>query len=186
PHGVYRCRDDERSHAAAAGQNPDSRERWIAIAVRNDDEWSGLLRVAAGSALGSALPSDERFGTILGRRRHEDDLDAAVSAWVEGEEAVRLASRLQDEGVPASLVQDAEDVLDHDAHLEARGYYRYLDHPETERSAYDGPVAKLHRTPGELLAPAPLLGEHTLDVATRILGYSEEEVSELVAAGVLA
>ena len=182
PHGVYCCRVEERSHAAAANQNPDSRERWIAIAVRNDDEWSGLLRVAAGST----LTSDQRFETILGRKRHEDDLDAAVSAWVVGEEAVTLASRLQDEGVPASLVQDAEDVLDRDAHLEARGYYRYLDHLETERSAYDGPVAKLHRTPGEVLAPAPLLGEHTLDVATRILGYSEEEVSELVAAGVLA
>ena len=83
------------------------------------------------------------------------------------------------------MVQDAEDVLDRDEHLQARGYYRYLDHAQTSVSVYDGPIVKLHGTPGELDAPAPLMGEQTFDVATRILGYSEDDVAELVASGVL-
>ena len=63
------------------------------------------------------------------------------------------------------------------------GYYRRLEHPETGRSAYDGPIVGLHETPGDLRWAAPLFGEHTYEVATRILGYSDDEVSELAAAG---
>ena len=60
-----------------------------------------------------------------------------------------------------------------------------LINPETGRSAYDGPIARLSETPGELMAAAPLMGEHTFQVATEILGYSADAVGELVASGVL-
>ena len=182
PHGVFRCRDQARSHPAAVAQDPHVRERWIAIAVRDDDEWAALCAAAPGSA----FAGDARFATVAGRQRHEDALESAISAWTSGEDAASLQERLQAAGVPAHLVQDAEDMLDHDAHLRARGYYRRLEHPETGRSAYDGPIVGLHETPGDLRWAAPLFGEHTYEVATRILGYSDDEVSELVAAGVLA
>ena len=182
PHGVFRCRDAGRSHPAADGQDPDVRERWIAIAVRSDDEWAALCAVAAGAP----FAGDERFATFAGRKRHEDTLEEALSAWTAAEDAASLQERLQAAGVPAHLVQDAEDMLDHDPHLRARGYYRRLEHPETGRSAYDGPIVGLHETPGDLRWAAPLFGQHTYEVATRILGYSDDEVSELAAAGILA
>jgi crotonobetainyl-CoA:carnitine CoA-transferase CaiB-like acyl-CoA transferase len=182
PHGVFRCRDQARSHPAAVGQNPDVRERWIAIAVRDDDDWAALCAAAPGAA----LAGDARFATFAGRKRHEDALESAIAAWTAGEDAASLQERLQGAGVPAHLVQDAEDMLNHDPHLRARGYYRRLEHPETGLSAYDGPVVGLGETPGDLRWAAPLFGEHTYEVATRILGYSDDEVSELVAAGVLA
>lgn len=182
PHGVYRCRDEARSHPPAPNQDPDVRQRWIAIAVRGDADWDGLRTVASGAA----FAADQRFQTILGRRRHEADLDAALGEWTATQDAAELEARLQAAGVPAALVHDAEDMLDRDEHLRARGYYHYLDHPETGRSAYDGPIAALRGTPGRLDAPAPLFGEHTMDVATRILGYSEDDVAELIAAGILA
>ena len=92
---------------------------------------------------------------------------------------------LQARGVPAGVVQNAQDMLDRDRHLKARGYYRYLDHPETGPAAYDGPSMVLSETPGELRAPAPLLGEHTMDVCERILGLSMDEIADLLAEGVL-
>jgi len=180
PHGTFRGEDETRSHPALAGQS-EKRQRWIAIAVRNDAEWDGLLAVAGAAP----FTTDDRFSTILGRKRYESELNEAISAWVSALDAKELAEQLQAAGVPASLVQDAEDVLDRDEHLQARGYHRYLDHAETSVSVYDGPIVKLHGTPGELAAPAPLIGEQTFDVATRILGYSEEDVAELVASGVL-
>ena len=181
PHGVYRCLDEARSHPPEPGQNPETRERWIALAVRNDAEWSALCEVAGAAS----VAVDDRFDTILGRLEHEAVLDAALGEWTASQSASDLEATLQAAGVPAALVRDAEDMMDHDAHLAERGYYAYLDHPETGRSAYDGPVVKLSETPGELAAPAPLLGEHTFHVATEILGYSEDEVGELVASGVL-
>ena len=180
PHAIYRCRD-----AARGAPHPDgstTRERWAAIAARSDAEWNALCVVAADAA----FAADERFATLLGRREHEDTLNEQIGDWTAGWDAVELVETLQAAGVPAGVVQDAEDVCEHDLHLRQRGYYEYLDHPETGVSLYDGPIVKLHETPGELAAPAPLFGEHTYRVATEILGYSAEEVAEITAASVLA
>jgi benzylsuccinate CoA-transferase BbsF subunit len=84
---------------------------------------------------------------------------------------------LQAKGVPAGVVQNARDMLD-DEHLKARDYYVYLEHPEAGRTAYDGPPFRLSKTPGELRAPAPLLGEHNELVCKQILGMSDEEIAE--------
>ncbi|KKK83489.1 hypothetical protein LCGC14_2792850, partial [marine sediment metagenome] len=65
------------------------------------------------------------------------------------------------------------------------GYYVYLDHPEAGRTAYDGPPFKMSKTPGKLRAPAPLLGQHTEHVCKEVLGLSDEEIADLLVAGVL-
>ncbi len=171
PHGIYRCADDSSG-----------RERWIAIAVGADAQWESLCGIAAGAA----FASDDRFATMLGRRRNEDELNSAISDWTSAQDASALANRLQSEGVAASLVHDGQDMCEGDDHLAERGYYAYLDHPETDISLYDGPIVKLHETPGYLASPAPLFGEHTYEVATEVLGYSPDEVAELTASGVLA
>ncbi len=171
PHGIYQCAND-----------PAGRERWIAIAISSDQHWASLCTVADSAA----FASDDRFGTLLGRRRHESELNDIVSEWTAGCDAASLAATLQSAGVAASVVQDAEDICEHDEHLTARGYYQYIDHPETGRSLYDGPIVKLHGAPGRLDTPAPLFGNHTYEVAVDVLGYSAEEVAELTARGVLS
>ncbi len=60
PHGVFPC----------AGE-----DRWIAIAVRDDDDW----RILAGLIGGEA--ADLRFATLEARRREEAALEALLSAW---------------------------------------------------------------------------------------------------------
>ncbi len=61
----------------------------------------------------------------------------------------------------------------------------YLDHPEAGRTAYDGPPFVLSKTPGKLRSPAPLLGQHTEQVCKEILGLSEDDIADLLVAGVL-
>jgi benzylsuccinate CoA-transferase BbsF subunit len=117
---------------------------------------------------------------VLGRKKHEDELEKRIASWTRtlpAEEAMRL---LQAKGVPAGVVQTAEDVLDTDEHLRERAYYQYLDHPETGRSAYDGVPARLSSTPGRLAAPAPLLGQHNDYVLRHVLGYGDEEIADLL------
>jgi crotonobetainyl-CoA:carnitine CoA-transferase CaiB-like acyl-CoA transferase len=50
---------------------------------------------------------------------------------------------------------------------------------------HEGVAVRLSETPGGVLRPAPLLGEHTAEVLTELLGMSPSELDELVAAGVL-
>ncbi|MCC6382032.1 MAG: CoA transferase [Dehalococcoidia bacterium] len=173
PHGVYRCQDDPSS--------VNSPDRWLAVACPGDAEWAALCE-----ALGHPeAVSDPRFATFADRKANEDALDALVGQWTAPLRAEDAMTALQAHGVPAGVVQNAQDLLDRDPHMRARGYYRYLDHPETGRAAYDGPAFVLSETPGELTAPAPLLGQHTMEVCERILGLSTDEVADLLAEGVL-
>lgn len=92
---------------------------------------------------------------------------------------------MQQAGVPAGVVQDAEDLLVHDPQIRARDYYVYLDHSVTGHSAYDGIAYKLSETPGRPRFAAPRIGEHTEYVCKEILGMSEDEINEYVVEGVL-
>lgn len=161
PHGAYPCAGDDR---------------WCVIAVFTDQEWDALC-----DAMGRPdWCREERFATLLGRKAHEDDLDRLLAEWTRTKTAEEIMELLQARGVAAGVVQTAEDVLDRDEHLKQRGFYVYLDHPEAGRHAYDGPHFRLHRTPGRLRSPAPLLGQHNDYVAREILGLSDEEIAQYV------
>lgn len=161
PHGAFRCQGNDR---------------WIAIAVFNDQEWQGLCQ-----AMGNPeWCRDQQFATLMGRKEHEDELERLLEGWTSNYEAEEVMERLQAAGVPAGVVQNAQDVLENDPHLKVRGYYVYLDHPEAGHTAYDGPGFRLHETPGRLDKAAPCLGEHTHYVLRDILGMGEDEITQLV------
>jgi benzylsuccinate CoA-transferase BbsF subunit len=121
----------------------------------------------------------------VGRKQNEDELDRLVEEWTSQRSPEEIMTRMQGAGVPAGVVQDAEDILVRDPHLRSRGYYVYLDHPETGHSAYDGIPYKLSETPGRLSRPAPCIGEHTEYVCSEILGMSRREIDLLLAENVL-
>lgn len=172
PHNVYKC-----APLTNGGRTMD--ERWLAIACFDDSEWKALAEV-----MGSA--ADGKFATHESRKANEDELDAVICAWTADKDAYELMRDLQSRGVAAGVVQGAREMLDEDEHMKARGYYRYLDHVETGRAAYDGPPFVMSETPGELRWPAPTLGEHTEYVCKEILGLSDEQIAELMVAGALA
>lgn len=173
PHGAFRCADDPTS-----ANSPD---RWVAIACRDDDEWSSLC-----DALGHApVATDPRFTTFEARKANEDELEATINSWLRERRAEDVMTLLQSRGVPCGVVQNAQDLLDKDEHVRAREYYKFLDHAEIGRSAYDGPAMLLSKTPGVFRSAAPLLGEHTMEVCERIIGLSVDEVADLLAEGVL-
>lgn len=172
PHGVFRCLDE-------AGAEP--ADRWVAIACRNDHEWQELC-----AAIGAPdAATDARFATSAARRVNEDDLEATVGAWTRGRTAEAVMEALQARGVPAGVVQNARDILERDAHVRARGYYEYLDHPEAGRTAHDGFAARLSETPARFDGPAPCLGADSWEVCERILGYTADEIAALLGEGVL-
>jgi len=165
PHGVYPCRGDDR---------------WVAIAVSNDAEWQALCR-----AMGEpAWTRDPRFSSPLSRKKHEDELDRLIAEWTAERDAEEVMLKLQEAGVPAGVVQTGEDLF-RDPQLAHREHFRFLEHKYIGRQAYNSPAYRLSRTPCSLSKPAPCLGEDNLYVYTEILGYSEEEVSDLIAEGVI-
>jgi benzylsuccinate CoA-transferase BbsF subunit len=158
PHGVYRCRGDDR---------------WCAIAVHTDEAWQALCEVLGNPP----WTREERFQTLTGRLRHVDDLDRLLNAWTSQHTPEDVMQRLQEAGVAAGVVQDAHDLLDYDPQLRHRGHYRLLNHPVTGPTLYMGPAFQLSATPARL-RPAPCLGEHNAYVYGQLLGMSAEEIAK--------
>ena len=164
PHGVYPCAGDDR---------------WIAIAVRSDDEWRALA-VELG-----AWASEPGWASAAQRKAAEDDLDGRISAWTHPQDGRALMTRLQARGVPAGVVQTPGEVLS-DPQLVHRDHFVVTDHPVLGPIGCERSGFRLADAPGGVRAPAPLLGEHTREVLSERLGLEEEEIDRLFADGVLA
>ena len=91
---------------------------------------------------------------------------------------------MQGAGVAAGVVQNGQDMLEHDPHLKHRRFFHELDHPEVEKYNAPRPTILLSKAPYELQR-APLMGEHNEVVLKEILGMSDDEIAGVVIAGVL-
>lgn len=163
PHGIYRCLGEDR---------------WVSIAIRDDEEWARLATIIGGTAL------DPRFRTRESRKRHEDALDALVTAWTEQRDEWAVTGLLQAQGIPAAPAMDMRDVAE-DPHLNERGFFVTLDHPEAGRQKHAGIPWQLSDTPLAVRKAAPCLGEDNAFVVCELLGHSGTEYARLVEEQVL-
>jgi crotonobetainyl-CoA:carnitine CoA-transferase CaiB-like acyl-CoA transferase len=81
-------------------------------------------------------------------------------------------------------VLDLDEALDSEL-VRAREMVVQLDQPGTDGVRQLGVPVKLSRTPGEVRAPGPVLGEHTREVLAS-LGYDQEDVAALEESGAVA
>jgi formyl-CoA transferase/CoA:oxalate CoA-transferase len=68
--------------------------------------------------------------------------------------------------------------------VEHAGFVTEVEHPTLGAIPQLRPAIDLSDTPGEIAGPPPLLGEHSFDVLEEI-GYTREELDQMVADGVL-
>ena len=162
PHNVYRC----------AGE-----DRWIAIAVDSDEAWRALIE-----AMGRpAWAGDTRLADARGRIQYSGLVDEHLSAWTAGQHAEALATRLQNAGIMAGVVENGRDLL-HDEQLRVRNFLEAVRHPPEAgigERRYIGRPWKLSGAALAITRPAPQLGEHNREVLTKLLGYSDAEVDAM-------
>jgi benzylsuccinate CoA-transferase BbsF subunit len=130
------------------------------------------------------LETDPRFDTLQHRKENENALDALIEAWTIGRAPEEVMSGLQAAGVPAGIVENAADLFE-DPQLRARGLFWPMEHSEMGLFTHLGSSMVLSKTPAQASLPSPCLGEHNEYVLTKILGKTDEEFVELLAAGAL-
>ncbi len=164
PHGVFRC----------AGE-----DRWVAIAVLDEGEWSALVQ-----AMGTpAWSSDPAFATHPSRIAHIDRLHQHLGAWTSDQNDHELAERLQRAGVAATPVLDVGDLL-RDPHFRARGTFIDFEHPMGFHETLYGNYVKTRKAQ----APArtgPLIGQDNEYVFLKLLGLSPDRYQQLIDEGVI-
>ena len=166
PQGVYRCAGDDR---------------WVALSVQSDEQWSSLARVIGRPELGN----DAAYATAEARRVRHDEIDALIETWTADRSDYEAMHGLQTAGVPAGAVLDMAQILE-DPHLRHRESLMWQYHPEggnfphtrlawRSRSGTDGPSG-----------PAPRFGDGNEYAIRDLLGDPPEVVASLMELGVLA
>ncbi len=165
PWGCYPCKGDDE---------------WCVINVRSDEEWQRFC-----GAIGKpAWSADGRFDVAAARLQARAELDELVGAWTREREPREVMEELQAAGVPAGIVAHPGHHLS-DPQMTHRGYQKLCVQPDYEAVMVEGPPFLGSDLPEVIIEPAPLLGEHTRELASRLLGCSDAEIQELVDDGVL-
>jgi crotonobetainyl-CoA:carnitine CoA-transferase CaiB-like acyl-CoA transferase len=124
----------------------------------------------------------DKFATLAGRLQHQDELDHHLAAWTLTQEPRAAMEHIQAHGVAAGMVLFEPDAYA-DPHLQARGFFETITHPECGTHRYPGLMWKMSKTPGSIRSPACCLGEHNDYVYGELLGLDEAAITRLRQAG---
>lgn len=164
PHGIYRCSGDDE---------------WCAITVTDDRQWAALTDVMGRPGIATS----PRFDTAKDRVVLSRELDELVGAWVKTQTASDVVTRLRKAGIAVAAVANSRGLIEEDQQLAERDYWQRVEHPELGNSLYASPPYRVDGERVELSRP-PLLGEHTKEILSGLLGLGDDRIRNLEAAGV--
>lgn len=156
-------------------------DRWVAVTARDDDDWRRLAAV---------IGAGHELATLDVRRQRRHEVRQLLESWFGGHTADEGAAALQDAGVPASAVQDAEDLTGCDPQLRHRRWTIEMASPVFGNQHADRFPAVLHDADGTEMTldyrPSPYMGEHNFDVYARLLGLDDVEIAERMGDGLFS
>ena len=163
--GCYRCQGEDE---------------WVAISISSDEEWQRFTEVAGNPQ----WVKDERFASMLGRLKNQDELDKLIEAWTIHHTKYEVMNLLQQVDIATGAVLNNADVYNN-PHIRERGFWDVIEDPDAGVHTYPGRVWRLNETEAPKRRHSPCLGEHNEYVLREIAGLTSEEVSELKQEGII-
>jgi crotonobetainyl-CoA:carnitine CoA-transferase CaiB-like acyl-CoA transferase len=156
PHGIYPC----------AGE-----DRWVAIAVANDDQYRALC---------SAMDRPD----LLARRGEGAAVEGEIAAWTAERDGEEIEALLQARGVPAHRALDTVDLYAC-PQMQHREHYIDVGCDIYQSTTVESSRLRLSESRPRRPEKAVSLGRDNRYVLETILGYSPEKIAGLAEAGIL-
>jgi crotonobetainyl-CoA:carnitine CoA-transferase CaiB-like acyl-CoA transferase len=150
---------------------------WVNIGAANQRNWERLLECLGTPELGE----DPRFAVNAQRMANLDALVEVLSAHFKKRSTEDWLTALEAVGIPAGPVLSIKE-MQADPQAIARDMVPETDHPVAGRVQTIGLPVKLSVTPGGVVRPAPLFGQHTREVLAEA-GYSSSEIAAFLESG---
>jgi CoA:oxalate CoA-transferase len=152
----------------------------IAVVAFQDKHYESLCKIIERED----LLTDERFDTLIGRALNKDDLYVILDEIFPAKTTAEWLEPLRDAQIPSGPVNNIRDTLN-DPQVRFRNMVVEINHPEIGAyEALGNPVKSSVMNDGEFMPP-PLLGQHTEEVLSFLLGFSAEQVQSLRQEGII-
>ncbi len=157
-----------------------AKDRGFAIAIGSEKLWEMFCAAIDRSD----LASDPAYATNALRTAHRKALDKILEDLFLRTSAEEWLLRLRRAGIPCSLVNSMEDVVNHPQSV-YREMFPAIHHPVSGQHRVTGAPLKFSESPVVPDAPAPLLGEHTASVLAEMLQLDARTIDSLLQAGIV-
>jgi formyl-CoA transferase len=155
-------------------------EEYILVAVTSEKMWEKFCQVMG-------IPEyihDPRFDENKKRVMNRDQLVPMLEEKIAARDSDEWISEFRGVGIPCGRVNTMDRVFSH-PQIQPRNMVVELDHPTAQKVKLLGVPVKYSETPGSVRLPPPLLGQHTDQILSELLGYSQEEIDDLRKEGVV-
>jgi len=161
-----------------------TRSGYITISCTTQKFYENLVRLLSQQEGFESLVMDPRFVTNVDRVEHKRELMAILERAFQTRTVEEWLPLLGAADVPAGPVLNVAQALN-SPQAQHRHMVVEAEHPVAGRYQMAGNPLKMSGLQEEGFAPAPLLGQHTQEVLSSLLGYTAEEVEALRQAGVV-
>lgn len=176
-------REPERTGSAAPYACPNeafpTQDGWIMVAAYHPERWRALCEVLASPS----LEADPRFATNDARVHHRATLHHILAARFVERTTAEWMERLGARDILCAPVATYRDVVESAEYAEC-GLAQTIDHPVAGPMRTHGFALGPSDHPVAQDMPAPLTGQHTLQILERY-GFGEAEIAGLLDAGVI-
>lgn len=149
-------------------------DRHFALAAANQSQWDTLC-VTIGR---QGLRDDPSFATNADRMANLTELTEALNEAFASRSAAQWVRMLRSAGLPCAPINTVPEAFSL-PQAAARDMVLEVEHPTAGPIKLAGFPYKLSATPAAIRRPPPLLGQHTEEVLTELLGYTTEQVQAL-------
>jgi formyl-CoA transferase len=151
-----------------------TKDRPIAIAVANQKLWVSFCNVIGKKD----WLDDSRFESNPKRVENRDTLLPLVAQEMARKSCDEWMETLVEAAIPCGPVNTMESLFD-DPQVRHRSMIAEVPHPTIGDLRLTGIPIKYSATPGQVRLPPPLLGEHTEEILSSVLGYPGERIDAL-------
>ena len=150
-----------------------TKDGWIIIAANNDAMWGRMCEAVNKTE----WLEDTRFSTRVDRQANNDALEGELRDWFSERNTRDAAEHLSAHSVPCAPVNTVEQAAKEPL-LQEREMMMEIPDPVAGTMWVTGKSIKFGRTP-MVVNPTPLIGEHTRELLSDVLGYDDEKIGSL-------
>jgi len=152
----------------------------VIVGCGNNSQWQSFC-AAAGRP---ELANEDRFKSMPDRIRNRKALIPLVQKIMKERKSREWIDALEAAGVTCGPINNYKEVFD-DPQVQARGLQIEMPHPLSGTMPGVASPMRFSATPVTYDAPPPLLGQHTDEVLSRLLGKSPAEIELLRKGGIV-